>query len=151
MTNIDLVHHAVVLWRCGGPGRRKQAAAHRGHLKSRKNPKFGRKIGNSIMKNLELVKTPLWNCPYTLCRAKRIGLILLTPNGKKSNDYCPNQNDLGDHVVTIAKLSTAFYMSSTLVVGGKICHMTLTLLIKLATDDCSNINVAGSGKKFLAT
>src|SRR5215813_2153486 len=51
------------------------AAAHRGHLKSRKNPKFGRKIGNSIMKNLELVTTPLWNCPYTLCRAKRIGLI----------------------------------------------------------------------------
>src|SRR5262249_12450135 len=46
-----------------------------GHLKSRKNPKFGRKIGNSIMKNLELVTTPLWNCPYTLCRAKRIGLI----------------------------------------------------------------------------
>jgi hypothetical protein len=47
----------------------------RGHLKSRKNRKFGRKIGNSIMKNLELVTTPLWNCPYTRCRVKRIGLI----------------------------------------------------------------------------
>src|SRR5215510_8393363 len=54
--------------------RRRQGVT-RGHLKSRKNPKFGRKIGNSIMKNLELVTTPLWNCPYTLCRAKRIGLI----------------------------------------------------------------------------
>jgi hypothetical protein len=47
----------------------------RGHLKSRKNRKFGRKIGNSIMKNLELVTTPLWNCPYTRCRVKHIGLI----------------------------------------------------------------------------
>src|SRR5262245_36607447 len=28
MTNIDLVHHAVVLWRRGGPGRRKQASIH---------------------------------------------------------------------------------------------------------------------------
>lgn len=47
----------------------------RGHLKSRKNRKFRRKIGNSIMKHLELVTTPLWNCPHTRCRVKRIGLI----------------------------------------------------------------------------
>src|SRR5262245_49796106 len=103
------------------------------------------------MKNLELVTTPLWICTYTRCRVKRIGLIGVTPNGKESNDYCPNQNDLGGHVVTIAKLSMAFYMSSTLVVGGKICRMTLTLLIKLATGACSNINVAEFGKRFWVT
>jgi hypothetical protein len=45
----------------------------------------------------------------------------------------------------------AFYMSSTLVVGGKICRMTLTLLIKLATGACSNINVAEFDKRFWVT
>lgn len=102
------------------------------------------------MKNLELVTTPLWNCPYTRCRLKRIGLIWVTPNGKESNDYYQNQSDLGVHVVTIAKLSTAFCMFLTLVASGRICHMTLMLLIKLAIGDCSNINLVGSDKKFSA-
>jgi RHS repeat-associated protein len=52
-----------------------QAPILRGHLKSRKNRKLRRKIGNSIMKTPELVTTPLWNCPHTRCRVKRIGLI----------------------------------------------------------------------------